>query len=214
MESLFLKNDFIYKFTRLYQEIVTQECVIEFEYKRSKSFPFKKEKIEIRKYPNIELCLKTLKLLKLEKITPKGMKFFDLWEFCQFVKFAEKAFFYYNDPSKLFYVDSNIDEYNKRKFVIKDEENKYQLLFSLEKINCPENNFDSQPLEVIQLYVNRNYGRKMTNEFTIVNTEVKYNDDADIYLIDNINRIIYKRISDVFDEIKNSLLVGSVYSEQ
>ena len=48
MESLFLKNDFIYKFTRLYQEIVTQECVIEFEYKRSKSFPFKKEKIEIK----------------------------------------------------------------------------------------------------------------------------------------------------------------------
>ena len=214
MEQLLLNNKFIFSFTELYKSVVSEvKSVSEFEYKSSKSFPFRKQKVEIKKYPQIEINLDILKSLKEEKLNPNGMSFYDLWEFCQFVKFAEKSFFYYNDPSKLFYVDSNIDDYNKRKFVIKDENETYQLLFSLEIEKNPNEGFVLEPLKIIRLSIIRNYGRKMSNEFIIVNSEVKYNDDADIYLIDNINRIIYERISFVFDEIKDSILVRSNYNE-
>ena len=130
------------------------------------------------------------------------MSFNDLWEFCQFVKYAEKTLFYQNDPDpqRVFYVDSDIDDLSKRQFAIRDLDNTYQLLFKLEKINEPIHN---EIMKIIRLSVSRNYGRKMTNEFIIVNSEIKYNDDADIYLIDNINRILYERITNTFNEIIN-----------
>ena len=209
MESLLL-NKFIYSFTELYKSAISEVVsTSDFKYKRNKKFPFKKDKIEIIHYPVIEENILKLKSLKENVIIPNGINFNDLWEFCQFVKFAEKAFFYYNDPDKLFYVDSNIDDMDKRKFVIKDENNTYRLLFGLERMQSP----NKEVLKIIRLSVNRNYGRKMTNEFTIVNSEIKYNDDADIYLIDNINRILYERILSTFDEIENYILTRSNYNE-
>ena len=177
--------------------IVNPEEPIEIKPEIKTNFFNRKEIKSELSYPKRDKVLKELNDLRLSTITPNGMSFNDLWEFCQFVKYAEKTLFYQNDPKRLFYVDSNIDDLSARQFMIKDPEDTYQLLFKLEKTNEPINN---EIMRIIRLSVSRNYGRKMTNEFIIVNSEIKYNDDADIYLIDKINRILCERISSSFHE--------------
>lgn len=180
--------------------VVNPEDPIETKsYKKSSFFSPKETKV-VKSYPKRDKILEELNALQASTITPNGMNFNDLWEFCQFVKYAEKTLFYKNDPSRSFYVDSNIDDLSSRQFMIKDLDDTYQLLFKLEKTNDP---VDNEIMRIIRLSVSRNYGRKMTNEFIIVNSEIKYNDDADIYLIDKINRILCERVSNTFYEIIN-----------
>lgn len=192
-------NKYIRVLMNLYENVVVspEDPIIEIE---KSSFLSKPKRIET--YPERNKILEEINNLRISTIIPTGMSFNDLWEFCQFVKYAEKTLFYQNDsdPQRLFYVDSDIDDLSKRQFAIRDLDNTYQLLFKLEKINEPIHN---EIMKIIRLSVSRNYGRKMTNEFIIVNSEIKYNDDADIYLIDNINRILYERITNTFNEIIN-----------
>lgn len=190
-------NKYIRVLMNFYENVVVspEDPIIEIE---KTTFLSKPKRIET--YPERDKILEEINNLRISTIIPTGMSFNDLWEFCQFVKYAEKALFYQNDPIRLFYVDSDIDDLSKRQFAIKDLDNSYQLLFKLEKTNEPIHN---EIMKIIRLSVSRNYGRKMTNEFIIVNSEIKYNDDADIYLIDNINRILYERITNTFNEIIN-----------
>lgn len=166
---------------------------------RSNKFPYKKHAIYPLRDNESEIIKDQLYELQHNTIlAPASMSFENLWQFCQFVKFAEKVYFYPNDSTNAFYVDTSLFDAEKRVFSINDELGNYQILFKLEKQK--EKVTDSE-LKIIRIVVNRNFGRKMSNEFIVVNAEVKFNDESDSYLIANINNILKTRINTVFEDI-------------
>lgn len=143
-----------------------------------------------------------------------------IWEFCQFIRWAEKALFYENDLNNRVIVDSGmtagITDNNPRVIVfqsqststtIKLELKKEMLLQTREDSILDINTMDTVPdkSHIITLEVIRSFGKKMKSKYIIVNGQVKYNDLSDIYLMNTVNRIIKDGIANVFREILFSI---------
>lgn len=127
------------------------------------------------------------------------LNFDNLWQFCQFVRYAEKIIFFNNQPENILYVDSDMKDINNRRFRIKNKNNTI-IDISLEKIKDKINN---DTLKVLKIKVERQFGKKMVNTFTIVNDNIKAEDYSDIYLIFNLQFFILKEMENVFDNIIN-----------
>ena len=117
------------------------------------------------------------------------LSFSSLWQFCQFVRYAEKIVFYKNEPSNTLYIDSDMFDIKERAFQIKYKDTEIQ--FRLEKTDDIVN---KQEFKVITLNIKRLYGKNMMNVFTIVNEDVKLNDASDQYLINTVNDILYREM--------------------
>lgn len=128
--------------------------------------------------------------------------FQDMWDFCQFVRYSEKVIFYENTPDKLLYVDSGMNDEKTRSFSIINKDKNCTIKFILEK---KEYDSITKNMDVITIEVLRDFGKKMTNKFTIVNREVKYNDESDIALMDSINILLYENTRLVFIDIFKKL---------
>lgn len=128
------------------------------------------------------------------------VNFFSLWQFCQFVRFAEKVFFYRNDPDKRLYVDSDMNNLSKRAFKITKKDEQVEIYCNLEKVEDPINH---KNISVIRLKVQRMFGKQMVNEFTIVDDYVKSKDSSDSLLIDNVFNMIAEEIKYSFECIMN-----------
>ena len=127
--------------------------------------------------------------------------FEQMWEFAQFVRYAEKCIFYHNDITSPLMVDSKLDEESERIFAISKDD--YLVTFKLKWI------YDTtakQTLKAINIKVSRNYGKQMSNEYTIVNGDVKLNDDSDYTLIEVINSMVYDATLDTYRLIMKGLL--------
>lgn len=127
--------------------------------------------------------------------------FDQMWEFCQFVKYAEKCIFYVNDANNSFYVDSDMLSEDSATFTLYNPD-KYRIKFKLELKHDSVTNTD---LRIIIVEAERFYGRKMSNKFTIVNESVQFNDIADSLLIDVINSLLYDATYNTFLDIMKCL---------
>lgn len=165
-----------------------------------KYFPFiKKEIIDcIDETKDDKMMEKKTFIIKEFQDESYNMSFAQLWDFCKFIRYAEKIVFWKNKPDKCIYVDSELYEDKILKFSLKDNIicPSMECIFELEKI--PTN---GQQLEIIRLSIVRQYGKLMTNTFTIVNADVKYNDSSDILLITTINRILRQQAINTFEDI-------------
>ncbi len=126
--------------------------------------------------------------------------FEQMWYFAQFVRYAEKVVFYSNDTTKPIFVDSPLDEDHERIFVITKDN--YELKFKLQWI------YDTtakQMIKVINIKVSRSFGKEMTNEYIIVDGNVKLNDVSDFTLISVINSILFDATLDTYKQIMNCL---------
>lgn len=126
--------------------------------------------------------------------------FEQMWYFAQFVRYAEKVIFYDNDTDKPLFVDSPIDEDHERVFVIAKDN--YIIKFKLQWI------YDStakQMLKVISIKIDRNFGKEMSNEYIIVDGNVKLKDVSDFTLISIINSILYDATLDTYKLIMDKL---------
>ena len=126
--------------------------------------------------------------------------FEQMWYFAQFVRYAEKVVFYDNDTDKPLFVDSPLDEDHERIFVI--SKNNYTIKFKLQWI------YDTtakQMLKVISIKVDRHFGKEMTNEYIIVDGNVKLKDVSDFTLISIINSILYDATLDTYKLIMDKL---------
>lgn len=126
--------------------------------------------------------------------------FEQMWYFAQFVRYAEKAIFYDNDTDKPLFVDSPLDEDHERIFVI--SKSNYIIKFKLQWI------YDStakQMLKVINIKIDRNFGKEMSNEYIIVDGNVKLKDVSDFILISIINSILYDATLDTYKLIMDKL---------
>ena len=124
-----------------------------------------------------------------------NLSFIQLWNFCKFVRYAEKTVFWKNIPDNFIYVDSDLYDDKCIKFSLKDrlQDPLIECMFELEKVKVIKKSIvseDDNYLEVIKLTITRQFGKTMTNVFHIVDADVKYNDSSDILLITTINRLL------------------------
>ena len=130
------------------------------------------------------------------------LTFQQLWDFCQFVRYAEKVLFYENnmEENKLF-VSSTLTDISSRKFIIKH--GNVDIIITLEKENTRDD-----ILKIVKLEIIRNYGKMMKNEYVIVNEMTDRLDISDNILIMNVNRIIYKYVLNTYLDIIEKFLKG------
>ena len=127
--------------------------------------------------------------------------FEQMWYFAQFVRYAEKTIFYENIPTHSFYVDSALDEDAERTFCITKRD--VTIVFKLKWIY---DTTQKETLKAINIKVTRDFGKKMINEYTIVNGNVNLKDDSDYTLIAVINDLLYEYTLNTYKCIMNDLL--------
>ena len=123
-----------------------------------------------------------------------------LWEFCQFVRYAEKVIFYKNTLESDLYVDTKIDAVDKREFLLNGDEFKIYFHLESKKDNILDANYN-----IINIKVHREFGKKLINEYTIINQEVNLNSLGDTILINTINNILYDATLNTFNSIMKKL---------
>lgn len=104
-----------------------------------------------------------------------------LWEFCEFIRIIEKIFFYNNSPENDIYVEYDFDSKDQqRKIQITNDTREIKFLLTHSILNS----------DVIEIKVTRHYGKQMTNYYRITDGEIDYEDSSDLYLINEINKLL------------------------
>lgn len=146
-------------------------------------------------------------------LSKPNQDFWTLWKFCQFVRYSEKIFLYENNPEaeQRIYVDSAMKNDEEPAFTITTC--KYRIFIKLQLISKPNlglaNFTESAYNQVITIMVNRNYGKKMSSKYIVIDGEVELEDDSDQYLINQINKDINYSIQNTIVDIVETLLTVS-----
>ena len=138
--------------------------------------------------------------------------FSNMWQFCQFIRWAEKVVFYKNITERKIYVDSAIDDYDCRLLIYSEED--FQVKFKLEKVNNPAYTPNTlsdilfiksdtpQYFKSMKIVVERKYGKCMTNHFTIIDDNKDFEKDMSNYLLyKTIDRKISVEMINIIKEI-------------
>jgi hypothetical protein len=213
------ENIFIDKALSLYGDIISgrtyeeeiQKTVAETHFIGSL---YKKKIVNVKKeIPVVEFYNKHIYALTIHPL-----QFYKMWQFCQFVRWAEKIVFYRNTIDKTIYVDSAIDDYDCRLLVYTAKD--FQIKFKLEKVDNPAyspntlsdilsmKNDIPKYFKCMKIVVERNYGKCMTNHFSIIDDNIDFEDDTS-------NELLYKTIDNkVLDAEKNIIreIYNSIYN--
>lgn len=145
-------------------------------------------------------CLVNYEDLLLNKIYPEMISFNTLWNFSQFIRFSEKCLFYNNNQSKPLFVDSDLYSEKEHRMYIPSEE--FDIYVKLTKIK--DDVLDREICSVNIKIIHKD-GKKMTNEFIIVNDLPKLDDDSNVILLCNIKTILKDIFITTLEEIVNNL---------
>ena len=207
-KDIFNDNVFINKAIKLYHDIeagrtysVDSEKIVE----KAKLFGNDTKKIKVPVTENVPIVEKYCKSAKLA-LCINPLYFNNLWQFCQFIRWAEKVVFYRNEAINRLYVDSAIDDVDCRLIVYSEED--IQIKIKMEKVPNPAyipntlsdilsmNKNVQQYFKSMKIVVERNYGKEMTNKFTIIDNDTEFDDFSD--------KMLYETICKKFlDEIHN-----------
>lgn len=210
MNDILMYNRYINLFSKLYNYIISNKnkAIDDIpglkEYYQNHKKPFKK--IKINDYDKCRFIHDSVRkeldeFIAEECINDNLLSFNSIWQFCQFVRYAEKVVFYKNTPDNKLYVDSNMVDVKERIFTVTEFDTLYK--FKLERVVEP---ITKEECKVITLNVCRQYGKEMNNIFTIVNEDIKFNDQSDEYLINTINLILEDSMKHVLKDCVEQLL--------
>lgn len=133
--------------------------------------------------------------------------FGNLFDVCQFIRFSEKCLIYTNNIDQPIYVDSDLYASDEHRMHMADNDVDIYI-----KIKSVHDSIRDVTLSSIHVKIIHKSGKKLTNEFVIVNDNPKFNDNSDRYLFYNIKTIFEKNLSKVMDEIINNL--NKIYEEK
>lgn len=114
-------------------------------------------------------------------------------QFCDFIRVIEKCLFYINDTDSRLFVDSGLEDTTKVLIYKSDE-----MQFKIETKSIKDPTQHNTYREVLQIDVKRLYGKQMVNTFTVVDRDVKYNDDSDLYLINTLNLVLLSNMKSIY----------------
>ena len=211
------ENIFIDKALSLYNDIIsgktyeeeTEETVAEIHYIGNL---YKKKIVNVKKeIPVVEYYNKQIHALAIHPL-----QFYKMWQFCQFVRWAEKIVFYKNTIDKIIYVDSAIDDYDCRLLVYTEED--FQIKFKLEKVDNPAyspntlsdilsmKNDTPKYFKSMKIVVERNYGKCMINHFNIIDDNIDFeNNTSDKLLYKTIDNKVLIAMESIIKDIFNSI---------
>ena len=201
--AIFSDNRFIYRAKKLYYDLQTSDTYeideeerVEVDYHVIGNLFKKKISYEKKRVPLINKYNGDVKALSI-----KPLIFSNMWEFCQFVKWAEKIVFYKNTTDNPIYVDSAIDDLDCRLLVYNDKD--INIRFKLEKVLNPSyipntlsdvlsmnKNDTPKYFKSMKIVVERTYGKGMTNHFTIIDDNTDFKDQSDTMLLESIESIL------------------------
>lgn len=212
--EIFKDNVFINKAYKLYVDastgkLYTDEEEREFVYSKCIGNLYR-QKIETvtSKTPIVEVYKREVK----NGLAIKPLYFNNLWQFCQFIRWAEKVVFYKNDVNNTIYVDSAIDDLDCRLLVYTTKD--FQIKFKLEKVANPAyipntlsdilsmNDKTPKYFKSMKMIVERSYGKNMKNTFTIIDDRTDFGGDlSDTLLYETIEKYLSEEIERVIKEI-------------
>ena len=146
MNELYESNRFIRHFNDLQElsEIYNIDAFVDYELPKKKKF----QKVEEPKNIFKELVSEKVNrfISKEFGIDRRGedadyingttLSFLQLWDFCQFVRYAEKVLFFNNDIYSTIFVDSKLEDLDSRKFMVRSED-EVEIEVVLEKQAAP-----------------------------------------------------------------------------
>lgn len=139
----------------------------------------------------------------------ESLTFDDLWQYCQFVRWAEKVIFYnQNDVNSPLYVDTKMNDMEKRKFSISYK--KTTVIFILDNLEDVFSDTE-KTYKHISINVDRDFGKHLTTRYDVMDNSVEYKDDSDLYLINSINKLLNNIITNNFKSIIENIITGQFY---
>lgn len=214
-EDYLKDNQFITLATRLYDLKVMHEIRDPdyIEYKTEKKGLFGKIKKEL--YLPEEALYKEIRNFIERTLCEDSdipLTFRTIWEFCDFVRWAEKALFYDNSLSTRVIVDSvmgaGIINDDPKVIVFRTiRSNDVDIKLELKKMKVNQEsilNLDTgvtTTSKIITIEVSRHFGKNMKSKYVVVDENVNYKDLSDIYLMNTINKIIKDCTIAVFREV-------------
>lgn len=126
----------------------------------------------------------------------------DLVEFADFVFAMNKVFFYKNSKESIIYV-TKMTKFNKKTIVFN-----VPLYDSKITITLKIENGD----KVVQIYVDRNYGDKLSNMHYIVNQQIPPDEDGnETMMFHSVNRIVQNSMADLYKKYIDKAMNGTIY---
>ena len=207
-------NRFIYRAKKLYYDLQTSDTYeideeerVEVDYHVIGNLFKKKISYEKKRVPLINKYNRDAKALSI-----KPLIFSNMWEFCQFVKWAEKIVFYKNTTDNTIYVDSAIDDLDCRLLVYNNKD--FNIRFKLEKVLNPSyipntlsdvlsmnKNDTPKYFKSMKIIVERTYGKNMTNHFTIIDDNTDFEDMSDTLLFETIESILREEFAILIKQV-------------
>ena len=168
---------------------------------------FKKKEPPVEAPPDVVLLVyNELKKYLDNILSNPSQTFWNLWQICQFIRWAEKVFLYNNDPDKenSIFVDSEMNA-DERHFKITLPD--VNIFFILKLVKIPNATLvGKQYSEVISIKIERNYGKKMNTKIQVVDGDIELADDSDLYLLNQINRYINTAIRTLFIVVASNIV--------
>ena len=131
--------------------------------------------VNVEKYKQIKRCDEFI-----SNMVGYSPDFDELFDFGSFIKYMEKVFFYKNDAESPVCCDSNIEDKNRRIIVFQNSQDSIKIKADLTKGTS----------NIIELTVERGYGKRMTNTYKIVDREVELRNDSDKTLMNHVVQLM------------------------
>lgn len=152
------------------------------------------------------------------------LSFRTIWEFCDFVRWAEKALFYDNSLSNRVIVDSVMGAgiiNDDPKIIVFQSVLSSTVTIRLELTKkkiiqqsvLDLDNAKDNTSHIITIEVVRHFGKSMKSKYVVVDENVNYKDLSDIYLMNTINKIVKECIINVFREIIFQIESGYIFTD-
>ena len=196
-------NEFIRLAEDLYDSMISPKYTIKTETTTEKVGFFKKKEIkkEIAINEKFDTTWEVIKS-KIEKLKEDDvLDFITLWQFAQFIRWCDKTIFFKNDIDKNLVVDSDLYNLEERNIVIQKKRD-YTIYFKLKMEKNPVSDIfeNDSYIKIIEVKIDRLYGKKLSNKYIIANGGINYKDDSDLYCINTVNAILKKSVIDKLNE--------------
>lgn len=130
------------------------------------------------------------------------ISFESFWQFAQFIRFAEKVSIYDNNQDRDIFVDSDLYSDTVHKLIVRID-NDIKIFIKLEKKIGLQ--YEGEIIPVIYIRVAHENGKKLTNEFTIVDDSPKCRDMTDSWLLNMLTDKLTIIFTQILEEIMNNI---------
>ena len=126
----------------------------------------------------------------------------ELSNFADFVFAISKVFFYRNSKESIIYVEKN-NKFDKKTIHFDVPLYESKITVSLKRESGDE---------MVQIYINRNYGDKLSNVHCVVNQIMPPDEDGnETMMFHSVNRIVQQNMADLYKEYVDKAMNGYIY---